>query len=56
MENATVYIKNMQGQIAQQFSYNGVQQEFDIRSLPVGQYTIELLTPKNTEVHKIIKK
>ncbi len=55
MENATVYIKTMQGQVVAQYIYNGIEQEFNIKNIPVGQYIIELVNSKTKDVHKIIK-
>jgi hypothetical protein len=54
--NASINIKNIQGQTIKQFTYNGISEQYDIRNLPVGQYFIEVIGNQNKEVLKLIKK
>jgi hypothetical protein len=55
MQDATVNVLDLSGRLIKSFTFNGNQQEMDIRALADGQYTIQFIIQNNTNMHKLIK-
>jgi Secretion system C-terminal sorting domain len=52
---AHVIVSDMMGKAIKQFEYNGIEAEYDIRTLAVGQYMIQLILPNGKQVHQLLK-
>jgi hypothetical protein len=55
LTDASVIIYDVQGKLLKKFSFTGNKATFDIRTLAVGQYTIQLVLPDGIQVHQLIK-
>jgi Secretion system C-terminal sorting domain len=53
--DATVIISDLSGKKIKQFAYKGIQNEYDIRTLALGQYMIQLVLPNGNQVHQLVK-
>jgi Secretion system C-terminal sorting domain len=53
--DATVLVLDGNGSVIKKFAYNGAQSEYDIRTLALGQYMIQLVMPDGKQVHQLLK-
>jgi Secretion system C-terminal sorting domain len=52
---ATVIISDMAGRTIKEFPYEGIEAEYNIRTLALGQYMIQLVLPDQKQVHRLLK-
>jgi hypothetical protein len=55
VEFATVRVINVNGQVIKQFEFEGREQQFDMRTLAIGNYFIQVLLPNQIQTHRLEK-
>jgi Secretion system C-terminal sorting domain len=53
--NATVIVSDLTGRKIKEFAYKGNETQYDIRTLAIGQYMIQLVLPDGKQVHRLLK-